>query len=425
MARHSTDPIPVTRRRLPDTAEPTIIIDAQRVAYTYVRFVRRHRVLLIALPLVAALATAATILSQPRTYQAQLTVTVSRGSEEGSTIVASFRPYLENYGVIGEVIKEFKLDQAPLYVTRTAFLQDYYSVEPVRNTNLVTIRLRLHDRELVARVLNRIGERALELLDRTASELGTQAQKALKRERDEAATRVNEAAARLQNFRTESQIELLRKDVDSTLDLRGELMTLSVRIAEQRSRLIQAEADLKTHERIQQFSHTLEDSALVIEAARQRQQGGTSVSGMTVRSEYANPIYEQLAGEAATSRLDLASLVEQRRQLIEAKGLGGDKLAVLSKLYAAERTLGELERRQAVINGAYTEIATKYELARSRSLDRSAQLVIIDPAQPADTPAPRGLITKTATAAAAGFGLALLIILLRPGTARFEQTEGV
>jgi uncharacterized protein involved in exopolysaccharide biosynthesis len=423
MARQAADPIPVTRRRLADTAEPSIVIDAHRVVYIYLRFVRRHRVLLVALPLMAALATAATILSQPRTYQAQLTVTVSRGSEEGSTVVASFRPYLENHGVIGEVIKEFKLDQAPLYLTRTAFLRDYYSVEPVRNTNLVTIRLRLHDRELVARVLNRIGERALELLDRTAFELGSQAQKALKRERDEAASRLGEAATALQNFRTASQIELLRKDVDSALDLRGELMSLSVRIAEQRSRLIQAEADLKTHEQIQQFSRTLEDDALLVEANRQRQQGGTSRSGMTLRSESANPVYEQLAGEVAASRLDVASLVEQRRQLIETKGLGADKLAILSKLYSAERMLGDLERRQAVINAAYTEIATKYELARSRSLDRSAQLVIIDPAQPADTPAPRGLVTKTATAAAGGLGLALLIVLLRPGTARFEQTE--
>jgi uncharacterized protein involved in exopolysaccharide biosynthesis len=358
MARQATDPIPVTRRRPPDTPEPSIIVDAQRLVYTYVRFVRRHRVLLITLPLVAAVATAVTILSQPRTYAGQLTVTVSRGTEEGSTVVASFRPYLENHRVIGEVIKEFKLDQAPLYLTRTAFLRDYYSVEPIRNTNLVTIRLRLHDRELVARVLNRIGERALELLDQTAAELGTQAQKALKREREEAASRVNEAATALQNFRTASQIELLRKDVDAALDRR----TLS---------------------------------------------GQLYLDGVRVL------------------RLEVPNLVEQRRQLIETKGLGADKLALLSKLYAAERTQAELERRQMIVNQAYTEIATKFELARSRSLDRSAQLVIIDPALPADAPAPRGLVAKTVMAAAAGLVLALLVILFQRPAASVERPEVV
>jgi uncharacterized protein involved in exopolysaccharide biosynthesis len=426
MPRSLTEPVPRGRSRFPDAAEPSIIVDGQWLMHTYVRFVRRHRVLLIGLPLLCAVVTAATLLSRPRSYASQLTVSVSRGTDDGLTIVASFRPYLENHRIIEEVIKEFKLDEAPMYMTRSVFLHDHYSVEPVRNTNLVTIRLRLHDPKLVANVLNRIGERALALLDQTAVELGNQMQRGLKRERDEAATRVEQASVALQNFKTANQIELLRKDVDSALELRGALLSLSVRIAEHRSRLLQAEADLKTHESIQRFARTLEEDQLLVEAARQRQQGGGSMASMTLRSEYANPVHEQLLKAIASTRIDLASLEEQRRQLIGSKGLGADKLPLLTKLYAAERTLVELDRRQTVVTAAYDEIATKYELAHSRSFDRSSQLVIIDPALPADRPMPRGLAAKTTMGGAAGLALALLVILFqRPGVVHVERTEVV
>jgi uncharacterized protein involved in exopolysaccharide biosynthesis len=404
--------------------DPSIVGEAQRIAALYVGFVRHHRLLLVGLPLLVAALAAGITLARPRSYQGQLTVAVSRASEDSALVVANFRPFLENNGVLDETIKEFKLDQPPFNLTRTVLLRDHYSVEPIRNTNLVTVRLRLTDPQLVARVLNQIGDRAAKLVAKTTVDLGAKAQAALKAQLDEAALNAQKADLMVQHFKHENQIELLRRDIDAMLGQRGALLDLSVKIGAERSRLAQLEADLKTHQRVDDLSRTIDDDPLLTEAARQQRPSGSSLVGLSVKSQFANPVFAEIDTDAAKSRANLAALLEQRRQLVDAQHLSASQFPLLSKLYAAENQLSDLEREAAIAHDTYKAIAAEYQLASLHVVDRNAQLAIIDPALPPDVPEARGLVVNTALGAAAGLGLAIVaIILRRPPAVLIERTE--
>src|SRR5262245_7557355 len=99
---------------MPDP-EPSFVADAHQIVIMYLRFIRRHRLLLIGLPvLLAGLAVGATLM-KPRVYVGSLTVAVTRSNDNGDANVSSagFVPYVQNNGILDTVIREFKLDQPP------------------------------------------------------------------------------------------------------------------------------------------------------------------------------------------------------------------------------------------------------------------------------------------------------------------------
>ena len=402
--------------------EPSFVGDAHHIVALYLRFVRRHRALLIGLPLlIGALAAGATLL-KPRTYVGSLTVAVSKSNENGDVTVsgAGFVPYVQNNGILDQVIREFKLDAPPYNLSRTALLRDHYEVEPIRSTNLVVLKLRLGDPQMIARVLNRVASLAVDLMRNTTTSLVGQMQESLRTQLQQAESQMRAADTALRNFKTASQIELLRKDVDSILDQRGRLLGLSVAISEERSKLAKSQAELQARKPIQELRRTIDEEPALSEAARQRQGGaGTGLVGLAMRSEFADPVYQQVDEDAAASAAKLAALEEQRRQLVDMRHLNAEQLPMLNKLYAVEGELANLELRQKLTQTLYTQIANQYELSRLRAVDRGAQMAVVDPALPPDRPEGRGTTMNALMGVGVGLVLAVAILILRrPDSAR-------
>ena len=211
---------------------PTIVDDLHNVVVGYVRLIKRHRLTLVGVPLLSAAVGLGYSLSLPRVYEGSVTLAISRpklalvdeSPSTGGGAAANFLPFLQNGSIVEAAIREFGLDKPPFELTRTLFLQRAYSVEPIRNTDLLIMRLRLQDPDLVAKVLTRLAEQAAALVEQTGRMEAQRARDQLKAQLDEHRTRLEASEAGLREFRDGNQLEAQRSDVDAALGQRGKLL---------------------------------------------------------------------------------------------------------------------------------------------------------------------------------------------------------
>lgn len=378
----------------------------------YVRAIWRYRIVIMAgTVLCAALAFVWGLLT-PRTYQAEVALAVSQSklaeqAGQGAT-TANFRPFVESHALAAKVIQELGLGESPYRLSPTTFFGSVVTIEEVRNSTIFQLRARIGDPVLVARLVNRVAELAVETSRRVSQQEAVRSRDDIKLQRDEAQSRMGQSEAQLRAFRESSQIELLRKDVDALLGQRGQLLTLMVGIETEKARLAKAEEELSARQRIDTVKRTIDSEPALMESARKSTNQSTDLLGLELRNEFVNPVYQALDQQIATSRTNLAALERQKTQLVDVRKLDAGQLKQLTQLYEKEGELSHLEMERDLARKVYTEVATSYETARLQVAGRSAQLQIIEPALPADRPESRRVARNTLIALVVGLMLSAM-----------------
>jgi uncharacterized protein involved in exopolysaccharide biosynthesis len=225
-------------------------------------------------------------------------------------------------------------------------------------------------------------------------------------QRDEAKTRHEQAVEALREFRAASQLELLRRDVDSMLDQRGELLALLIQIESERARLVRAEEELAGRERIGTIRRSIDSDPAMMETARRTADTSESLLGLETRNEYLDPVYQSVDGQVATSRATLAALERKRTQVVDVRKIDGPQFAQLTRLYDLEGELARLEMERDLATTVYRQVATAFETARVQVASRSPQLEVLDAAVSPDRPVSRRVVSLTLLGLIAGFVLA-------------------
>jgi uncharacterized protein involved in exopolysaccharide biosynthesis len=371
----------------------------------------------IAVVLGAAMAVAIVYsLLQPRLYEASSTVSIAQSKigvgEQGPPIqVATYRPLFENRALAIKLIDEFNLDAPPHQLTASTFLSRALSVDEIRGTSLARVRVTLRDPQLAAAVATRLTLEAVAQSRRINSDEAVQVRNVLKDQLDEAKSRLDMAQQKLHDYRRTAQVELLRKDVDALLDGRGRLLTLQVDIEAERARLERAERELAARDPVDTLTRSIDSTPPLLEAARSQGAAPSDVLGLQLKSESANPVFQELDAEVAMSRATLAGLERERRQLLGNQRSETDQRATMALLYEREAELKRLELERDLAEKLYVEVANRYEGARLQVAGRSAQLQIIDEALPPDQPRSRGTVRNAAIAAVLAFALCVTVIV--------------
>lgn len=358
--------------------------------------------------------------------------------------VVQYRELVESQTIAAGLLEEFGLNGQPHNLTPHSFLDDHVAVEIIRDSTIVRVAVRLKDRDLLVRLAQRYAERVVEVAQRLNTEGLDYTTEQIRRQRDAALDRLSEAEEALRAYQQEAQIEVLRRDVDTMLERRPEALDLTVQIQGERARVEQAEAELARHERVREVRRSVDTIPQRRESepgprprvsTRQDPQapganggrpgspsGGEPTSpqarrhaaeaeDLTIRSElldpYVNPVYEALERDLSSARARLASLENQRKELVSRLQLEAPAADRLNRLYKAEAGLEVVTRARDVARDAYLNAANKYEDARLQSTLRSPRLYILDRALPPDRPvAPRRLRnTLTAMLLAFTFGV--------------------
>jgi len=359
-------------------------------------------------------ATVKLIVAPPKTTQA--------GETSPTVTIASFRALMENQTIAAKVIGEFGLDKPPLRLTAARLLRTRVTIEGIRETNVVVIKVRLNDAELAARVANRYGELVIALAQRLNQDETVRARDLIKAQLDSSQKRFGDAESRLEEFRRVAQVEALRRDVDTLLGQRAGLLPLLVEIQVEKARLARAEEQLAARERINTVRRTIDADPALVEAARETVRDPASLLGLQLSSEYVNTVYESLDQQVAAGRTRLSGLEKQRAELVDVRKLDAMQLAQLNLLYAREAELDRLQTEFDLAKNIYIDVASRYEQARLQVAGRSAQLQVAEQALAPDRPTAPRVARNAAVAFVLGFMLTAVGVLfadaLRAASAR-------
>lgn len=326
-------------------------------------------------------------------YRASATLAVSQSkigeSSVGGTAssAAGFIPFVRNHASAVEVIKKHRLDQPPHRLTPAGFLERTLSVSDVRNTNLLVASVVLPDPQLAAAVVNEVASFATSLSHRLSQEEAKRSRDLIGRHLDDLRGRLRTAETDLLGFQRTNQVQLLRGEVEALLDQRRDIPSLILTLATERARLARMESELARRDKLTSVRKSIDADPAMLEAAKASgRTPESSVLGLSMTSESANPVYEGLDADVATVRAEVAALEKQRAHLIEVNQLGGPQLAKLTQLYTKEGELARLQTEYDLAQKAYVEAAAQYENATLQVASRSAELQVIDAGFAPDRP---------------------------------------
>ena len=210
----------------------------------------RGRTTLALLAVLLGLAGAAVSLVARRQYEATATVSVSPSIVAEPTVptldALGFVTLVTNQNVAEQTVREFKLNEAPYNLSPQALLQEVVTVRAVPASNLVRVVVRLDEPELAARVANGFSDFAIDHAGKAKrSEVGA-VEDDLKTMLDEATDWLKTAETAYNDYRRTAQIELVKKEVETLLAQRAELLELNVTLDAERARLAKAETELSS-----------------------------------------------------------------------------------------------------------------------------------------------------------------------------------
>ncbi len=356
----------------------------------YVAQIWAYRIGIIAVAIVCAAAAAIAGLVPSLKYEAQVSVIVSqskvgdRPEAPAAVAMSTFLPLLQSTNVAAGVIREKGLDKPPRNLRAVAFFADVATIEQVRDSPVVALKVVLDDPALAADVANSIAEKAVVLSRGVSQREAMRASADLEERREDAKTRMDQTSENLRKFQASSQAELLRKDVTSMLDQRGELLPLLIEIEAEKAKLAKAEDELSGRKPINTLVRSIIDSdQALVESARRVADPAGNLLSLETKNEVVNAVYDDLDQLRAESRSTLAALERKKTQIVDVRKLDASQVPLLTKLYEVDSELLRLGVERDLATAVYKQVATAYETARVQVASRSAQPRSARPRRPA------------------------------------------
>ena len=390
----------------------------------YLNALRGARLLLIGGPLLAALVALALGMWAAPQFEATATLLVSQskiGEQIGPSVdVRNYRAFVENQSLAAAIVQQFGLDAVPHDLTPATFLRSNVSLNEVRATNLLELRVRLMDPKVAADVANALADRAVALSRSLDQEETVVAREIIKDQLDGARERLTQTRQAREQYQQEAQVDLLQKQMDVLVEQQADVQKLLVDIAGERAHLAKAEEELAKQDRVRNVQRSIQAPAPQNQTQprsnpqNQAQPGSNEPVRPSFRDElldpYINPVYETLQHDVSTTRAKLAALEHQRDELLRARSRDG-QLPPLNELYRRKTRLGELEMQEKLAEKIYVDVATRYEQARLQVAGRSAQLQVVDRALVPETQvSPRIVVNVPAAVVLTFSAIATLIV---------------
>lgn len=395
----------------PAPREDDLVLEGEIDLGYYYRVFGRHWNWILVGALLGALVGLGVSLRRPTLYEAVTTLVVlPPARRDVQQAIPDMRPVLENYSLAAQVIADNKLDRPPYALTPQAFVQNVLQIEEVRATNFVRVGVRLGDPNLAATASRGIAERAVVLARDLSEQAGSSTRDQLKNHVDDAMNRLQAAEQSLLAYRSQAQVELLKNDADAALDQRRDLLRLVVDIEAERARIKAAENEISKQPRLLSSPR-----AVGAEDALRRSTSKEDLEGpgkLDLSNPLVNPVYQTLEFEIATSRARLASLEQERHEMMDVQKIGGPELKQLTELYRRQIELERLQTNYDVAKRVYSDLSLQYEQAGTDAVGATPRLQVVDKAVPPDRALSRRIAQTTLLGLCGGLVLAALAALV-------------
>jgi uncharacterized protein involved in exopolysaccharide biosynthesis len=379
----------------------------------------RARWIIAAIALAGAVVGAALGSLTPPRYEATTTFMVTQRAGL-QTAFRTFEAVLKSNGLGSELVRQFRLDQPPTSLTAASFMRDHLIIEQVRDTNLLRVHVSLHDAKLTTDVANGLAAHALKLYDdlNAKADVGPSPDD-LKRQKtllDDATAARDAAENRLLNFRSQAQIDMLRRNANELFDAARRLENLRITLQAERGRLTSMEAELanlpKTISVPRQL--TVSDALLLsIAESEKGRPGAEAIAKELTRTELVNPVYGQLETQAAMLRTSVAALEAELQALANQLTPSRSPSQQLADVYRRESELARLQRELDMAGRVFSSASERYDQMRNATTESLPRPELIDPASLPDQSLSRGMLAGGIAGLLAGLLAALVYALGR------------
>jgi uncharacterized protein involved in exopolysaccharide biosynthesis len=384
----------------------------------------RHRWLLLAAAVATGIVALLVSFLMKPVYEAASTLRLVESKlmeEQRVNVLPSLggvRALVQTSSIASDAIGKFGLG-AREGLNRSGFL-NRVTTDQIFGSSLVRIRVRMSDAQRAADVANWLASRAIAINGELNQRESLEARDFIGKQREEALAKLRTTEQALLEFKQRAQLDLVKKDVDSTLKVREELLPLRIQVEAERAKLATAEAALAKTSALITTRRSIDRDAAMMEAARASggTNGGTAVLGLQLVDQDLNPAYSAIEEEVALTRTKLRGLEQELSQAVNTYGIAAKTNGQLQQMYRDEITLKSLQSEYELLLKIYSDLSSRYEVARIQVASQSAELQLVDPALVPERPiAPRKTMN---TVVGAGFGLvfAAIWVLLRESARR-------
>ena len=129
-------------------------------------------------------------------------------------------------------------------------------------------------------------------------------------------------------------------------------------------------------------------------------------------------MFQELDGQVAKTRAEVASLERQRARLLEATGLKNEELVRLSQLYEREAILEQLDVQRKMARKSYEDVAARYQGAKLAAIGRTPRLQVVDAAIAPSLPVSRYLARNAMLGVVLGLLAGCIIVFGRAALGR-------
>lgn len=374
----------------------------------YGRFLAAYRIVLLTCMIAGVIVAWAIRSRAPVKYQATATMAVNPNAKAGAALTAATsRALLANLTLVAETIHDVQLDTDGW--TPQAFMDDALELQSVPSTNLLRVIVRVSDPTKARLAANALASKAVELARRLDQEGALSGRDAIKKQMDEAALRLDQVQDRLVTFKSSAQVDMLKAQTESRLDRRRRMSDVAIELERERARLGNLEGEIAGHRMASEVPRP--GSAPPPTDTRRGKPATAGQPPRDMGSPLATSVSGMLQYEVAESRARVAALEKERVETLALTG-GAGAVKDLSELYRREIELSRLEADYEVSKQVYSDLATKYEEARSQVVGVIPQLQIVDaPVQP-DRPLSRRLLQVGIVGALAGLVVGVVASIL-------------
>ena len=190
----------------------------------YLQILFRYKIICFAVPIVLAAGAYVVAMFLPKWYSAETTVTVTRidlGPAEmnlSDIPVKSLRSYFQSGELVRHVMERFGLGEEPYNISRYEFYADLLEVSSPRESETITIEVRLPAPNLAAEVANTIAARGVEAYNHEMRQQLVEMIDELTQQAEAAQTRLTAAETLLEQFQATSDINRIRSQIHVELE---------------------------------------------------------------------------------------------------------------------------------------------------------------------------------------------------------------
>lgn len=307
-------------------------------------------------------------------------------SEYPQMTIETYKQQIKNPIILDEIIKELKLDEKE--ITRVG-LENMIELETIKDTNLITIKVKNTDKELTAQIANLLSEKFTNFISEKVKEQATKSSNFIKQQLETEKEKLDQALLEYKKFLSQPKgVKELQKEIDSKISLltsyKTDLTTEKVREQELRAKINQAEQELETTPSKIELKKSLSDEPYMSQVVGENtQRPSKDLFNVSVEVEEKNNNYYSLKSTISHLKISLAESLARQQNLAKEientqKQLENLQGELAEKQHEERLILRKVNLAQSTYD-AFTKKLEEARIAQSSTVGDST-IIVVSPA---------------------------------------------